>query len=120
MSWVLLLAVLLLTGCAHSDPWSKRDTVLYGVTLGVLAADAYTTSRIQYTAGVYEVGPVARRVLGSQPRTSDTVMYFGTLAVSNYFIGRALPAKWRPYWYGLGIAHHGYVIRNNCNDGLCE
>ena len=93
---------------------------MYRSTLVLLAADAYTTSRIQYHENIHEAGPIAKHVLGSQPSTSDTWMYFGTLAISNYFIGAALPEKWRPYWYGGQIATHGYAVINNCNLGLCK
>lgn len=93
---------------------------MYSGTVVVLAADAYTTSRIQYHEGIYEAGAIAKHVLGRQPSTSDTWTYFGTLIISNYFIGRALPAKWRPYWYGLEMTAHSYAVINNCNLGLCK
>ena len=117
---LILIALGLLTGCAHSDPWTKRDTIMYGGTLTLLAADAYTTSKIQHDPLLYEAGFIAKHVLGRQPSTSDTLLYFGSLAVSSYFIGRALPAKWRPYWYGFRIIDHGYSVVNNCGDGLCK
>lgn len=116
----LLLAVLLLTGCAHSDPWTTRDTVMQvGVTV-VLAYDARTTSQIQYCDTCYERGKIAKVFLGSQPSTSDTYLYFGTLAISNYFISRALPAKWRPYWQVGSAIPHAIAINGNCERGLCD
>lgn len=120
MRTLIILTILLISGCAHNDPWTTRDTVMQvGVTVA-LAADAVTTSRIQYCETCYERGPVAKRFLGSQPSTSDTYLYFGTLAITNYFISRALPAKWRPYWQTWEMAVHGYAVINNCNIGLCE
>lgn len=118
MKWIILSSFLV-GGCAHQDDWTRRDTVMQvGVTV-VLVADAVTTSRIQYYPDVFEAGPVARKVLGLQPDTSDTYLYFGSLIVSNYLISRALPARWRPYWQGWNMAEHGYSVINNCRLGLC-
>lgn len=119
MRFSLLLFVVLLQGCVHSDPWTKTDTILYSAVVVALTADAITTSRIQYIPGIYEAGPVARHVLGSQPSTSDTIMYFGTIAISNYFIGRALPSKWRRFWYVWETGIHTAAVLNNCKLGLC-
>jgi hypothetical protein len=116
----LLLAVLLLTGCAHSDPWSTRDTVMQlGVTV-ILAADARTTTHIQYVDGIYEAQPLTQRVLGRQPSTSDTYQYFATLAITNYMISRALPAKWRPYWQGASVVPSVIGLNSNCKRELCK
>ena len=112
-----LLILLALTGCAHSDPWTKQDTTLQVAATIALVADAYTTANIQYH-NLYEAGP-ARHVLGSQPSTSDTWQYFGSLAVSHYLISRALPGKWRPYWQGSFIIIHANAAYKNCMNGLC-
>ncbi|KKM90900.1 hypothetical protein LCGC14_1233980 [marine sediment metagenome] len=80
------------------------------------AADAYTTKYIQYDPLMQEEG-LARHVLGRQPSTSDTYMYFGTLMISNYFISRALPAKWRPFWQFANIVGHGSAAIGNCQLG---
>ena len=113
-----LLVFTSMLGCAHSDPWTKRDTIMQVGVTAVYVADAVTTSRIQYHEGVHEAG-LARYALGSQPSTSDTYQYFGTLMISNWVISRALPAKWRPYWQGVNIAAHGSAAINNCQLGLC-
>ena len=112
--FAIVIILALLSGCAHQDEWTTRDTWLQIGVTATLAADAYTTSKIQYDPWIEEVGPIAKHVLGRQPSTSDTYMYFGTLAISNYFITRALPAKWRPYWQGYEIAVHGSVAIKNC------
>ncbi len=115
----LILISFLVGGCAHQDDWTRRDTVMQlGVTV-VLVADAVTTSRMQYDPNVFEAGPIASKVLGLQPDTSDTYLYFGSLIVANYLISRALPAKWRRYWRGWEAGVHGYAVINNCNNGLC-
>jgi hypothetical protein len=119
MRMLLILTILLISGCAHNDPWTTRDTVMQVGVTTILAYDAVTTSRIQGCENCYERGAVAKRFLGSQPSTSDTYMYFGTLAISNYLISRALPAKWRPYWQGANIVIHGEAVINNCRLELC-
>ena len=109
---LILLVLLLIQGCAHQDEWTTRDTVLQIAVSAVIAADAYTTSKIQYDPGVQELG-LARHALGPQPSTTDTYMYFGTMMISSYFISRALPTKWRPYWqvFELGMLS-GAVVKN--------
>ena len=100
-------------GCAHSDQWTKTDTTMQLIVTAAYAADAFTTSRIQDCPGLREEG-LARHALGRQPSTSDTYLYFGTLAISNYFISRALPANWRPFWqFSWSILHGGTAIANS-------
>lgn len=115
----LIILVVLLSGCANTDPWRTRDTVGQVLVTTALIADAVTTTKIQYHDGIYEDGSVARRVLGSQPKTSDTYQYFGTLIISNYLISKALPEKWRPYWQYSNFIYHGVTVHNNCDLGLC-
>ena len=105
-------------GCAHSDPWTKQDTILQVGVSAVLALDAVTTADIQYHSNIVEIGPVARPLLGANPSSSDTWTYFATVALSHYLISRALPAKWRPYWQGATILYETRWIINNCSIGL--
>ncbi len=111
---ILITALIFLSGCAHQDEWTSRDTVLQIAVSVVMAADAYTTSKIQYNDEVYEAGFVARKLIGSQPSTLDSWTYIGTLMVSSYFINRALPAKWRPYFQTFQIFDHGIAVVGNC------
>ena len=115
----LLAIAVVCAGCAHQDDWTRRDSAMYAGTLTVLAADAITTSRIQDCLTCEEGGMIARPILGANPSDRDVALYFGTLAVSNYLIGRALPERWRPYWFGSQIAIHGAAVVNNCNKELC-
>ena len=116
---VTTLALLINAGCAHTDEWTTRDTWMQVGVTAAIAADAYTSCKIQYAPNVMEIGPIAHRIIGRQPSTSDVYMYFGTLIITNYFISRALPAKWRPYWQSANIIMHGYAVVNNCDLGLC-
>lgn len=114
-----LLLILLCAGCAHQDDWTRQDTTLQLIATTMYVGDAITTARIQDCFNCYENGPVAQHVLGLQPDTSDTYLYFGTVIVTSYMISRALPAKWRPYWQVWEIAQHSYAVKNNCDIGLC-
>lgn len=119
----LLAALAVLTGCAHSDEWRTQDTVLQSIYTGLVIVDAVQTADIQYRDDLVESGPLASRVLGDNPSSSDTYQYMATLAISHYLISRALPAKWRPYWQGFGIIDHGSAVISNCAHGLgriCE
>ncbi len=119
MKMAIIMLVVCLNGCAHQDAWTTRDTVMQIAVAATMAYDAHLTSQIQHYPGVYERGPVARAVLGSKPKTSDTYLYFGTVMATSYLVSRALPAKWRPYWQVYGIADHAYAAGTLCDRGLC-
>lgn len=120
MRALMLVALLLMTGCATGGDWSRRDTVGQIIVTVALAADAVTTSRIQDHPGYYEAGPVARRALGLHPSTSSTYQYFAANAVLNYAFARyVLPPSWRPYWQAWEVGVHGAAVRNNCRLDLC-
>ena len=110
---ITLILLLALVGCAHSDPWTKRDTVLQLVTTAAIACDAWSTTKIQYYPGISEGGPIARKFLGDQPSTSGTYQYMATAAISSYLISRALPAKWRPFWQVVHAYDHGSACSSN-------
>ena len=116
---IVIAILLLLSGCAHSDQWTRRDTVLQLAVNTVMLADALSTARIRETEYVSEVGPLAKQFLGAQPETDKVVQYFVTVAIASYLISRALPEKWRPYWQGWELAIHSYSVGRNCANGLC-
>lgn len=110
---VLTLTMIVLSGCAHEDRWTRTDTGLYGAYVTTLVADGKTTSRIKDYPCLQESGIVARHILGAQPSNKDTAMYFGTLAISSYFIARALPKTMRKIYLSGNIAIHGYASASN-------
>lgn len=114
-----LCVLLVLSGCSSND-WSRSDTAWQITYTVAIAADAYTTTRIRHTPGVYESEPITRAVLGAQPGTAETWQYFGTLAVSHYLIARALPKRWRRYWQVGGTGYHTYHAARNCEAWLCD
>ncbi len=117
---LLLAALLLASGCAHEDKWTKRDTAMQ-VGLAVLVAyDAHLTAHLKETDGFTEGGNLSRRVLGRTPEASDTYMYLGSAAVFYFLVSRALPAKWRPYWQAFNMLQHAHRVTRHCLDGLCK
>ncbi len=119
MRLTLIMIVLACTGCAHNDPWTRKDTQREVVFNLVNIADAVTTSRIQDHPNLTEGHWLANSVLGDNPSTDDTVKYFASRAVVHYLIGRSLPAKWRPYWQGFNVVEGAITIHKNCENGLC-
>jgi len=107
------------SGCAHQDEWTKRDTWGQVAVTIAIAGDGVSSFRIRETENVYEKGYIASRVMGTQPTKQDLILYHTTLAISSYFIARALPAKWRPYFQGVEVGAHGYAWYNNCELELC-
>ena len=105
---LVILALSCITGCAHQDDWTRQDTVGQVAVWSAMAIDAYNTSQIQYRDGWEEQGPLARPILGSQPSTEGTILYFSTLAITNYLIARSLPSEWRPYWHTFTFIDHTY------------
>lgn len=113
-----ITSLLVLAGCASSEPWTRQDTVLQSIVTATLVMDAVQTSQIQYHPEIYEAMPVAQAVLGRQPKTSETWRYFAMNAAFNYLVARALPQRWRPYWQGATIAVETKLIFHNCALGL--
>lgn len=110
---LIIITALGLGGCVHSDGWNRGDTVRQLLVTATLAGDAYTTAQIHKMPGVKEGGPIAVQFLGPQPTTEDTVMYFGSLIITNWLISRALPRKWRRHWQTWEMTVHGYSLYNN-------
>ena len=118
--WLYITATLLLvSGCASAN-WTVSDTQREVTWQVVNALDAATTAQIQYEPGVIEKQPLTRAILGDEPRTGDTVVYFGSLALSHYLISRCLPSRYRK-WFQVGsIGYSSAMVINNCKWGLCE
>lgn len=119
LTWVAVIGICmlimgLLGGCASSDNWTRADTARELTFQVANAADAYQTSRYASDPTIEEGTPFTRAVIGSEPSGSDVALYFGTMAVSHYFIARALPAKWRPWFQGGTAGLSIYTVYNNC------
>ncbi len=116
---LLACIVLILSGCAHQDEWTKRDT--WGQVAATIAiiGDGVSSVKIRETENISEHGAFANHFIGDQPTTEDLFLYHTTLAISSYLIARALPAKWRPYFQAIEVGAHGYAWYNNCQLELC-
>jgi len=108
---VMLLACLVMAGCAHQDEWTQKDTRRQWAVTGLMVIDAHKTAQIQYDPRLVEGNPIPLFVLGPKPSTASTYQYFVTLALSQYLITRALPARWRPYYQCIVAIDHLYGIR---------
>lgn len=115
MRWCVLI---LLSGCASQDPWTKDDTAWQVIYTAALMTDAYQTTLIQDHPNIEESGAIARDILGANPGTGETWLYFTTVGITNWFIARALPEGWRRIWQVGNIARHGNAINNGIHIGI--
>lgn len=118
MRALLLIALAGLAGCASQDEWTRRDTVFQGILVATVIADGIQTARIQDHPNIIESGTVASAFLGSNPSTTDVVLYMGTLSFSQWIIARALPRRWRTIWQVGNIWHHGLAVKHGDEAGL--
>ena len=119
-SLLAIAALMLFTGCATTDDWTRTDTLLEVAFQVSNAADAYTTSRIQHRADIHEGNAITARFIGEQPSDGDTAVYFATLGISHWLISRSLPKKWRPWYQAPTAAYSAWLVTSNCQLGLCK
>lgn len=127
LTWVAVIGICmlilgLLGGCASSDNWTRADTVRELTFQVANAADAYQTSKYRADPTIEEGMPITRAFIGANPTGRDVAMYFGTLAVSHYFISRALPPSWRKWYQGATIGVTVATVADNCanHKQLCK
>ena len=113
-----VLMLVLLSGCAHQDPWTSSDTVWQGVYTVSALADAHMTTKIQDHPNIEESGWLAKQALGPNPSTGDTWMYFGTLIVTNAIVARMLPEGWRRIWQVGTSTRHVLAVNDGHQIGI--
>lgn len=118
MRALLLIALAGLAGCAHTDEWTRDDTVVQGILVATVIADGIQTARIQDHPNIVEDGTIARAFMGSNPSTSDVVIYMATLSVFQYGVARLLPEGWRRIWQVGNIWRHGQAVNHGHQIGL--
>jgi hypothetical protein len=107
---VIVLSMVLLTGCANFD---KKDKKLIGLGLSMTVVDMYQTKRIfDDEARFYEFNPLIRSKGDIIPVTvASNVIVIGCCSVIK-------SDKWRKrilkYWIGI----KGAAITNNYNVGI--
>ena len=100
----IILCVVLSSPCyayRFMDSWSRADTALQGVFLGLLAVDYFQTRTMakndwmldgkQYS----EINPI----MGSHPSTGSVDAYFAISAVGHTIIAMALPPNYSFHWF---------------------
>jgi hypothetical protein len=88
MRVALLIATLLLSGCAHTpDPWTPEQKVLFGAFTALHTVDLMQTQYIFDSDKYDEMNPIIRGVHD----------HGGDLAVTSYFVGT---------WAAVGAACH--------------
>ena len=113
---ILTFALVVCQGCAHEDPWTRRDTIGQTYVTMAMVLDGYTTAQAQYHNNVIEGNPITVKFIGQEPTTEDTILFFATSIVANYLVTRALPSDWRPYWqWGTGLRSGWAALRNHNN-----
>ncbi len=116
---MLSFLLIALSGCAHQDEWTRRDTWGQVAVTIAIAGDGVSSIKIRETENVREAGYIASRIMGDQPTKEDLILYHTTLVISSYFIARALPASWRPYFQVIEVGAHGHAWYSNCQLELC-
>ena len=111
-----LIMIMTLTGCANTDEWRTVDTQRQILVTAAIIADAWSSRNIGPETDTVEAGPMASRVIGSQPSSEEFVVYFAAIAVGSYFISRALPEKWRPFFQLFVFVEHAAATHHNCFD----
>ena len=111
-----------LTGCAsmeqNRESWKLRDTALEISWQALNAIDGSQTANIHEHPELIETSSITRWILGEQPDPKEAYLYFLSIGVSHYFIMRALPPKWRPWFQGIWIYNSGKTVIDNHQLGL--
>ncbi len=118
--WILLCAILCLSGCASSSEWTRADTRWEIAFQVINIADAYTTMQIRHTAGIEEKNWLTRELIGAQPVEQDVALLFAAYGIGHYLISRSLPERWRRYYQVGTLAFSLAYVSNNCRLGLCK
>ncbi len=98
--------------------WSGGDTRRQAIYFGIAVADTMTTADIRNHTEIEEVGLVARRIIGANPKPLDTAMYFAVTSALHYVVSANLTPRYRRVWQRTTIVVGGLVVANNIRIGL--
>ena len=110
----LLCICLLFLGCA-TDPWTKEQVMLQGVSTTLAVMDwGQTLDIVDKPDQFYEVNPI----IGKHPSRHRVNTYFALTSLAKIAITHILPSEQRKWWLGLNIAISGYFVKGNYRGGL--
>ena len=110
----VFLLLLLLTSCAHHDPWSKADKVLLGTSLGFKTLDYFQTKEFNDDNNYCE----KNNYLGKYPSDNEIDLYFSTTTIGQVVIAHFLPSPLRKAWLGGWTIISANAVINNHNIGI--
>lgn len=108
----------------ESDPGSGALTHAERITEGVMvlafACDlgGTMTTAARNWRGFEEGGLLARRAIGSTPSPAAVAAYFAGALVASFAVGRVLPKRYRPYFYGAIAAVEIKASVVNLTEGM--
>ena len=107
---LLLITCVLLIGCGHSRPWTKKEITLAGISIGAAAADYYTTRRnLSENPNNYEINPI----LGPRPEGTELVCYFVTSQLLTIIVADYFDSQRSYILTGKTAINTGCAIHNN-------
>ena len=116
---IALIAIALLSGCAHQDRWTGYNTALELTWQAANIADGIQTSRIHENPLIEEKNAFTVAILGRQPDPTETAMYFATLGISHFLISRMLPREWREFYQTGTAIYQVSTVYQNCQIDGC-
>ena len=109
---VLIVIVLLFTGCAslkpHPKPWTPTEKKYAAFNMLGIMADAYTTKQMLNNPNSYELNPG----LGEQPSDSQLAIYFPLTAIITLGLSHFYPKLREPLLFGYGGLSFGAAVHN--------
>lgn len=115
MKKLMVLLLLLLSGCASicTGGWTKTDTALELVSMGLLAEDMHQTNgfTVGNDKGYYEMNPL----IGHHPTHQMVNTWFISWIVFHPVVSCALPPTARHIWQGVTIVTEAPTILHNKN-----
>ena len=97
MNWLLIIFILMLSGCASSGSWDTTDKALGATALAATVSDWGQTRFIaENPQRFHENNPL----LGEHPSLGRVDAHFVGAIVGGYFIADALPGKYRKVFLG--------------------
>lgn len=115
LTWpVMILFLLLISGCASSEPWTSKDTKHYIAYVAAASLDTYSTTRlISDWPNTEESNPVIVWTFGQRPSQDELIVGLIVTATANFFIARALPDKYRRKYLAAWTFGHSALAINN-------